>query len=41
MKKKSIVETILTADDKTLDTILQEVKIDVFYRSICEGSQKK
>ena len=31
MEKKSIVETILTADDKTLDTILQKVKIDVFY----------
>ena len=31
MEKKSIIETILTADDKTLDTILQEVKIDVFY----------
>lgn len=34
MEKKNIIETILTADDKTLDTILQEVKIDVFYKLV-------
>lgn len=34
MEKKSIVETILTADDKALDTILQKVKIDVFYKLV-------